>query len=323
MKRRIQERQVSLSQSLQKLEKGLKQHQSDLFTTVFDLIKDFEVLVGDLYRLRARPAQADSIKSRLEDFVASFSQELISLQKTPEEIALKPKWRTRYREIWRENFSLFLFTAILFMASIFIGWHLIIYQPEFAPLIISQSLIEEILENRPWFESIQRNPLLFGFLIAWNNLKVSFYCFIAGALLGLGGLIFLGYNGVYFGAIFAFSFINGFEDSLARFVVVHGLLELTIIVAMTFAGFLFGRVFYMRPYRLFRQRMSLAAGEAACVVMGLAPWLVIAAALEVFISPWPQIPLVLKVSLGVLAAAFFWLWTFIPFKYNPKRAISI
>lgn len=309
---KIQKRLINLSHNLQNLRENLKNYPAALFKTVFEVIRDYEVLTGYLYHLRAKAAPTDDLLLRLEDFMVSAFQELVSVRKPEPEISTDRIWLKEYRRVWRENISLFLFTAITFIASLFIGWQIIIIQPDLAPVFISQDMIENIIEKTPWFESAQQSPLMNGVLIAWNNIRVSFLCFTFAALLGIGGVLLLIYNGLYFGAVMAFCFLQGFDEQLSRFVLAHGVLELTIIVAGTFAGFLFGRVFYMRPYRLFSSRMFKAAREAGHVFAGVAPWLVIAAGIEVFISPWPTIPILYRAGTGMLAAVFFWLWTFAP-----------
>lgn len=311
---RISECRLDLSKNLAAFHDGLKHDRKDLLDDAFATIRSYDALASDLYRLRAFLPPSDPLRVQTEDVVAAASQELIGFQKEKREGASYSSLIARYREIWRENFSLFLFTTMLFLASVFVGWHIATSEPDFASVFISQPMMENIAEKKPWFESIQAFPPLHGLLIAWNNIKVGITCFTLAALLGIGGVLILCYNGLLFGAIMGFCYTHAFDDALSTFVIGHGILELTLIVATAFAGFLFGRVFYMRPYRLFGRRMVLAVREAGCVLFGILPWFVLAASIEVFISPWPEIRLSSKLQIGILAAALFWLWTFAPFR---------
>jgi uncharacterized membrane protein SpoIIM required for sporulation len=223
-----------------------------------------------------------------------------------------PAWARRYRQVWRRNLPLFLFTALVFLASSALGWRIGVSAPEYAPVILSQRLVEDILEKNRWFDSIRESPWASGLAIAANNIKVAVNAFALGAVLGIGGLLVLIFNGLVFGGVLGFCQANGFDRELSAFVSGHGPLELTIIVASTFASFLLGRVFYMRPYSLFRHRMRKAAAEAGCVLLGVLPWLILAAALEVFVSPWPQFSDRSKGLIGLIAAAAFWAWTLAP-----------
>lgn len=54
----------------------------------------------------------------------------------------------RYRIVWRSNLSLFIFTLSFFVASIFVGWIVVIQKPDFAGVFLSQDLMEMILEKK-------------------------------------------------------------------------------------------------------------------------------------------------------------------------------
>lgn len=245
----------------------------------------------------------------MEDYVAAFSHEILSPQKVEEKKSGYENFIQNYRRVWRENFSLFLFTLLLFLASALLGWYVTWMDPGNAMAFLPESTFEDVLKKHRWFEEIQRSPWVDGLLIAKNNIGVAINCFIFGALLGLGGLYLLSYNGLMLGAIFAFCTQNDFHDALLQFVIGHGTLELTIIIASAFASFLIGRVFYMRPYRLFKARMAAAALDAKYVVLGILPWLVIAASVEVFVSPWPAFSFPVKLALSLSLTAAFWIWT--------------
>jgi uncharacterized membrane protein SpoIIM required for sporulation len=292
--------------------------QQNIIHHTFDLIRDYEVLCGYLYRVRADLPISDPFRRRLEDFVSSLSQELTSLQRGEKKESAYLDWVLRYRALWRTNFSLFLFTLFVFIASVFIGWYVTTTRPDYIAAFVSQEMIESILAKHRWFEMIQSNPFMDGILIAVNNIKVGILTFVLGAFFGIGGLALLMFNGAMVGALMAFCAINHFDEELARFIVGHGPLELSIIVAAAFSSFLFGRVFYMRPYALFRKRLGIAASDAGTVLSGILPWLLLAACLEVFVSPWNYLSFQWKVILGVVCAGLFWSWTFFPTRDKTK-----
>lgn len=275
----------------------------------FAFIESFERLTSRVYHTRATGGAARSD----EDFLADASGAILFLQpaeRTPG--SGYQGWIRRYRAAWRENLPLFFFSVLLFAASCLLGWLIGATRQEYASVVIPQHLMEQVLDREAWFRRLLDNPLLFGFDIARNNIKVAITAFVGGALLGLGGLFVLVFNGVFFGAIMGFCAADGFEGELLEFVTAHGPLELTIIIASAFASFLFGRVFYMRPLALMRTRFSLAFREAGVVAAGVAPWLIPAAVLEAFVSPLPDVPSAVRLAAGGGAAALFWWWTFRP-----------
>jgi uncharacterized membrane protein SpoIIM required for sporulation len=282
--------------------------------STFRLIVGYENLAARLYQARSGLPPGDPLRRRLEEAAAEASQDLLSFQRERqvEDEHSYSAWVARYRAVWRENGALFLFTLALFLVSAVTAWAVTVHDPDIATAILSQTMVEDVLEQKKWFESIQPSPLWDGIQIAINNIKVAINCFILGSMLGIGGLLLLSYNAVILGGILAFCYINGFDEELMRFITGHGVLEMTIMIASAFASFLFGRVFYMRPYSLFRQRMALAASDAGVVLVGILPWLLLAATIEVGVSPWPQYSTSSRVLIGVGVAAPFWIWTLWP-----------
>jgi len=293
------------------------------FHRLFQFLIQFELMAKSLYRLRAADDQS-ALRRDTEDLVAGAARDLLGFQAEQQRTAPSDHWIYRYRQVWRDNLSLFLYTLAMFVVAAIVGWHIGSGDYAYASLFMPQPLIEQILDHHKWFEHIQQAPIMHGFAIAANNIRVAIYCFVLGALGGLGGVYILVFNGLFFGVIIGFCQRHGFHEALLEFVVSHGVLELTLIVAAAFSGFIFGRVFYMRPYRLFKIRMAAAARDAATLLLGLLPCLGAAACLEVFVSPWPFIAYQSKMLIGLAAAGAFWLWTFWPLpqacKDSRKRA---
>jgi len=113
------------------------------------------------------------------------------------------------------------------------------------------------------------------------------------------------FNGGFIGAIFGLTIENGAIDELLRFVLPHGLLELTCIAVSCVAGLRLGWAL-VDPGPLTRgaslRRESRAAME---IVLGTMPWLVLAGLIEGFVSP-RQPPLPVSLAVGVAAAGAYW-----------------
>lgn len=279
----------------------------------FRLVASFERITGELCRLRKVKEQASGEIARLEDAVAEISNDLVgSLSFSGDRGLGYRAWVASYRSIWIEEFHLFVFALAFFGASLVIGWAIGAGSPELAQVVIPQGLLEDILDQRPWFERLQEGPLLGALQIGLNNVLVAVRCFFASALLGLGGWLLLGFNGLFFGAVLGFCRAQEFHTPLLNFVASHGPLELTIIIAATFAGFVYGKVFFMRPYSRFPDRMLRETKRAGVLCVGIIPWLLLAALFEGFVSPWGYLSFSQKLISGVVLAAAFWVWTFFP-----------
>ena len=92
----------------------------------------------------------------------------------------------------------------------------------------------------------------------------------------------------------------------------HGPLELSIIVASCFAGLVFGRSFYWRPFSELRNNLYHNFNSAITLAIGIIPWLVLAAIIEAYVSPFALFDEKSRITLGVLAATIFWIWNFPP-----------
>ncbi|WCB91688.1 hypothetical protein DSM104299_00361 [Baekduia alba] len=136
-----------------------------------------------------------------------------------------------------------------------------------------------------------------------NNIQVTFQAFAAGLLFAVGGGVLLLYNGLILGAVLGVAAANGNLDQVARLVVAHGVLELSCIVVAGAAGLRLGWAL-VAPGPLRRlDALAAQARPAMAIVLGTAPWLVVAGVVEGYVSPagWGGAgPYVVGVGLGVL-----------------------
>jgi uncharacterized membrane protein SpoIIM required for sporulation len=138
-----------------------------------------------------------------------------------------------------------------------------------------------------------------------NNIRVTFLAIAGGVLLGLGTAAVVIFNGGLIGAIFGLSAENGALDELARFVLPHGVLELSCIVVAALAGLRLGWAI-VDPGPLTRgASMRREARGAMEIVLGTMPWLVLAGLIEGFVSP-RQLPLPAAAAVGLAVGGAYW-----------------
>ncbi len=138
---------------------------------------------------------------------------------------------------------------------------------------------------------------MFGFYIM-HNVGISFQCFAAGLMLGIGSLVMVGYNGLIFGAIAGFLVTRGDSERFFSFVITHSAFELTAIVLSGAAGLKLGHA-VLAPGRLTRtQALMRAARETSPVVFCFFVMLIIAAAIEAFWSSAGWIAPQVKYAVG-------------------------
>jgi uncharacterized membrane protein SpoIIM required for sporulation len=125
----------------------------------------------------------------------------------------------------------------------------------------------------------------FSSQIFTNNIQVTLLAFAAGLLFAVGGAFLLVYNGLIFGAVLGVASANGNLDQLLRLVVAHGVLELSCIVVAGAAGLRMGWALVSPGPLTRRAALAAQARPAMAVVLGTAPWLVVAGLVEGYVSP--------------------------------------
>jgi uncharacterized membrane protein SpoIIM required for sporulation len=143
-------------------------------------------------------------------------------------------------------------------------------------------------------------PLMSSSLIA-NNVQVSFVAFAGGVLAGVGTVLILLLNGIFFGAVVGLFHAERLGVYLWSFVLPHGVIELTAICIAGGAGLWLGSALVL-PGRSTRSQALVERGrEAISLIAGVVMLLLIAGLIEGFISPGPFPPAV-KLGFGAVMA---------------------
>lgn len=292
---------------------------SEPIRSSLDLLRSFDRMAIWVYRQRDRQVFSESEKSEFEADLATQAFQLNLLAgDRPQKSDLS--FRELYRLIWIENIDVFWATLLAFCVSTVLGGLIGLYHTEYSNLLIGQQMMETILDREAWFERLQENPAMGAFEIAVNNIKVSIFAFLGGAVFGLGSIYILLFNGLMIGAVFGYCMKNGFHDRLTDFIATHGFLELTVIIAAAFAGIVMGRGIWrglIEDRRNWVARLSETAYEAQILAMGIIPWLLLAGLMEGFVSPFPTLSTIQKAMLGITLTLIFLAYTFMPeFKFG-------
>ena len=203
-----------------------------------------------------------------------------------------------FRRTWRYTALSFSVFAI-FATFSFVATRL---DPEFSELVgVNPALREIYIETKThWWESLNEEGNQIGAAnIMQNNIRVTIMTFALGAMLGLGTIYYLAYNGANIASILALTYQAGFGNDLVTFMVGHGVIEFSCIFIAGGAGLLIGSAMIL-PGDLSRADALKTRGmEAVRLMMGVALLLVVAAIIEGFISPAPINPRI-KFGIGAL-----------------------
>jgi uncharacterized membrane protein SpoIIM required for sporulation len=154
-----------------------------------------------------------------------------------------------------------------------------------------------------------------------NNIRVAFFAFGGGMLLGLGTLYVLISNGVLLGAVAGLAIGAGNGRPFFELVVAHGVLELSCIAVAGYAGLRIASAIVDPGTRERSEALRDEARAAVEIVLGTAAWLIVAGLVEGFLTPAGKgltVVLVVGIGLGVL----YWglvLWRGAPIRSQPTH----
>jgi uncharacterized membrane protein SpoIIM required for sporulation len=219
--------------------------------------------------------------------------------------------RDDYPVIFQRQIGFVLASLGVSLAWGLLGVVLTSARPEFMRHFVGPEMIATMERHEMWTHSIVTMAPTATSAIMTNNLSVSFITFASGIVFGLGTFFYLFVNGMMLGVIGAACHQYGMSVALWSFVAGHGSLELPAIIIAGGAGFRLG--YSMLFPGALRWKDSVARGgvEAAKLVSGIIPMLVIAGCLEGFFSP-SQAPVWLKFTVGGMLFTLLLLWLLRP-----------
>jgi uncharacterized membrane protein SpoIIM required for sporulation len=193
-----------------------------------------------------------------------------------------------------------LATLLLVIAAA-VSWRLAWQDPTYMAMLVPPELLSQVRDRQElWTGRILGIEPFASTAIMINNIQVSFTALAGGMVAGLGTAYIMLFNGVFLGAIGALVGQNGLAYPFWAFVFPHGALELPAIFLAGGAGFLLARaLLFPGRYRLI-DALKLYGNQAAQLMFGVVPLLVIAGTIEGFFSPSPVIPDPVKYGVGAI-----------------------
>ena len=268
--------------------------------------------LGALYRattadlaLARRRFAGDPVVARLETLV-SRARPLV-YERARRGLSFAEFATTGYWQRVRERPSLLLVAALL----LFVPWVLAavwaVRDPGAASGVVP-SEYKSVTEPRERGTDLGLDTdeeAAFSSEIFTNNIRVTIVAFAGGIAAGIGTAALLVYQGVLFGAITGLSIWAGNGRSFFELVTAHGVLELSCVVVASAAGLRMGWALVSPGHR--RRGVALAdeARVAVEIVLGTAPWLVLAGLVEGFITP-RGLGLGPVIAVGATLGAVYW-----------------
>ncbi|MBD2460469.1 stage II sporulation protein M [Oscillatoria sp. FACHB-1407] len=211
----------------------------------------------------------------------------------------------------QRNFAYIAVATALFLLGGLIGWWFSWRDPAFMALVVPEELISKVRDRGElWMGSIIGIEPLASSGIMINNIAVSLFAIFGGVTMflpeipmltppGVFTVYLLFMNGLLIGAVATLVGQNNLAYPFWAFVFPHGSLELPAIFFAGGAGLLLARgILFPGKYRR-PDALRYYGIQAAQLVCGIIPLLVVAGVIEGFFSPNPAIPDAFKYLAGI------------------------
>lgn len=209
---------------------------------------------------------------------------------------------TGFPRAFREALPFIMVAALLFLLPAVAAAVSTALNPPAARWLLpaeTQNLIPMIERQELWTDiPIAERPYASSFIMQ-NNIRVAFLAFGGGILFGALTLWVMAYNGLLLGALTGLTIHHNVGFELWTFVIGHGVVELSVIMIAGGAGLMLGWALIHPGMIRRRDALTLAARKAVRLLVGCVPLLMIAGAIEGFISPNENIPWLVKWGIGV------------------------
>lgn len=291
---------------------GLKKLGEDGVRT---FVQEYRELTSDLARLRTATRGRDANEVFYLNRLVAGAHNLLYRRRS---IALSAVATFFFRDAPREiraSVRPILLAALLMFLPAGIAYTAIVRNPPSALTFVGPGMLDRAergVRSARAGEGYIRDPQLFRPVMATgiitNNVQVAFAAFAFGITAGLFTVWILLTNGISLGAVSGLYASKGIGTLLLAFVAPHGVLELSAIAISGGAGFLLAAAILVPGNRTRRTALIENGKRAILLVGGATLMLVVAGAIEGFISPIEWWPLEGKLAVSGATAVLLYLY---------------
>ncbi|RAL22517.1 stage II sporulation protein M [Thermoflavimicrobium daqui] len=190
---------------------------------------------------------------------------------------------TKFPQYLFKRGSFFLISLLVDAGGFFLAFLLTMQDQSFAAYFLPPDMLGQInpseVGNNEW------NPAIASSEIMVNNIKVAILCFALGALLGIGTIWVLFYNGLLLGALAAIFHQAGHGYEFWALIWPHGVIELTAIYIAGAAGLSLAYHFLVPGDDTRLNALKKEGIVTIQMILGVIPLFVIAGIIEGFVTP--------------------------------------
>jgi uncharacterized membrane protein SpoIIM required for sporulation len=233
-------------------------------------------------------------------------------------------WQLELPAIFYKRRKELLISFTVFFISVLIGVISSFGDSGFVRLILGDSYVNMTLENIDQGDPLavykQMNGVDMFMGITFNNIRVSFYAFMAGLLLSVGTILLLLYNGIMLGTFHHLFYAHGLLFKSLSVIWIHGTLEIASIIIAGAAGLILGNsILFPKTYSR-RQSFLISAKDGVKIIVGLVPLFITAGFLESFITRLTEMPVIINLLIiGFSLTFIIWYVVIYPVQLNRRE----
>lgn len=298
--------------------------------------EDFEKLIKDGAHVKADNLAEVYIKitddlafsrthfsqSQLTPYLNSLASEIhLSIYKNKKEDSSRfiDFWKTELPQVMSESLKYVLISFLIFTTSGLIGALSAAHDDTFVRLIMGDQYVNETLSNidkgdpMAVYKQMGQTEMFLG--ITFNNIRVSFFVFVAGVFTSIASGYLLFSNGIMLGAFQYFFYQKGLLMTSVLTIWIHGTLEISAIIIAGAAGIIMGNGLLFPGTYSRLQSFKNGAKKGLKIIIGLIPVFILAGFLEGFITRMTGMPDLIKIAIILGSAVFIFIYfIFIPLK---------
>jgi uncharacterized membrane protein SpoIIM required for sporulation len=293
----------TLEQLLKQAEnKGFKSLKPDQIQTLASLYRSAS---ADLARAQTHRV-SETLTGSLQALTSRGYSLIYQSSRKQEWRSLLTFYRQGFPEVVRQTWVYTAIATALFVVSGLFAWWYSNHDPEFMAMIVPEHLIHKVQhDGELWMGAILGSEPAAASDIMTNNIGVCFKVMAGGISAGFFTCLLLVFNGLLIGGVAALVGQNGLAGPFWGFVLPHGSLELPAIFLSGGAGLLLARaILFPGQYKRI-DALKIYGQQAAQIVYGIVPMLIIAGVIEGFLSPSPLFPDVIKYAIGTFIFILF------------------
>ena len=263
----------------------------------------YRATAADLARLR-RHAPRSPEAARLETLVRQGRQAVYDARTRRRSVVrffVTDYWRLI---VARRKALLVAFVLLFGSAALAALWG--VHDPAAATGVVPAQFRPALQPGHPWHDMSAAQQAAFTSEVFTNNIQVTLVAFAGGVTGGIATALALLYNGLLLGVIGGLMGQAGNGTGFVDLVTAHGVLELSCILVGGAAGLSLGWSIIAPGLRTRRVSLQREAVEALLLVVGTAPWLVIAGIVEGNRANLAESGLGAVIGTGVGLGVVFW-----------------